>query len=80
MDKFASAIGVIFLGMTAIFFFPIIAVFFGALSGWIVGLFFEETILGILSQMGIKNVSMWQVGAFAGFFGGFLKTKVHQKD
>ena len=44
----------------------------GAISGWFVGLFFGDTILGILSQIGICDVSMWQVGAFIGFVAGFF--------
>jgi hypothetical protein len=48
----------------------------GAFAGWVVGLFFADTILGIAGQLGIRNVTMWQLGAFLGFVGGFLKTKV----
>ncbi len=47
-------------------------VLIGAISGWAVGLFFGDTILGILSQIGIYGVSMWQVGAFMGFVAGFF--------
>lgn len=55
---------------------PIVAVFFGAFSGWVVGVFFGGTILGLLEQMGIQDVYMWQVGAFLGFIGGFFRTNV----
>lgn len=55
---------------------PIVAVFFGAFSGWVVGIFFGGTILGLLEQVGIQDVYMWQVGAFLGFIGGFFKTNV----
>ena len=47
-------------------------VLIGAISGWAVGLFFGDTILGILSQIGIYGFSMWQVGAFMGFVAGFF--------
>lgn len=70
----------IFGGMTLFFggmFLLIIAgTLMGALAGWAVGLFFNDTILGIAAQLGIRDVAMWQLGAFLGFIGGFLKTKV----
>ena len=53
---------------------------FGAIAGWVVGIFFGDTILGILSQLGVHNVTMWQFGAFMGFVGGFLRTTVTKKD
>ena len=53
--------------------FGIITTFLGAFSGWFVGLFFEETILGILSSLGVSGFSMWQIGAFLGFVGGFFR-------
>ena len=58
----------------------VLGTLFGALAGWIVGLFFGDTILGILGQMGLHNITMWQYGAFMGFNGGFLKTKVSSSD
>ena len=54
----------------------IMATLCGGISGWIVGWFFGDTILGILAQIGISNVSMFQVGAFiASFFSKSLKIK-----
>lgn len=76
MDKFIIAIGSMAVGIAGIFFVVILSTLMGTLAGWVVGLFFSETILGILGQMGIRNISMWQFGAFMGFVGGFLKTKV----
>lgn len=64
--------------IVALFFFvPMLGAVFGALAGWIVGLFFSETILGILTQMGIET-SMWEFGCFLGFVGGFFKTSITQ--
>lgn len=76
MEKLATAFGGVALAIGGIFFFVIFGTFLGALSGWIVGLVFGDTILGILGQIGIKGVTMFQFGAFMGFVGGFLKTKV----
>ena len=52
---------------------PLVGALMGAFSGWVVGLFFDETILGIFAQIGIKNVTMWRIGCFIGFVGGFFK-------
>lgn len=79
MDTLAKVFGGVALAISGIFFFVIIGTLFGALAGWTVGLVFGDTILGILSQIGIRNVTMWQFGAFMGFIGGFLKTKVTAK-
>lgn len=51
---------------------PILGAAFGAFAGWVVGWFFDETILGIFRQFGI-TAEMWQLGAFLGFVGGFLR-------
>lgn len=57
---------VLFLG-------PLIGTLAGAFVGWVVGLFFSDTILGILGQLGVHGVAMWQYGAFLGFTGAFFK-------
>ena len=76
MEKVATFFGGVALTMGGIFVFVILGTLLGGIAGWIVGLAFGETILGILNQMGLHDVTMFQVGAFAGFFGGYLKTKV----
>lgn len=81
MDKLATAFGLMALAISGVFVFIIFGTFAGALAGWIVGLVFGDTILGILDQFGIHGVTMFQFGAFMGFVGGFMKTKVsHSKD
>ncbi len=76
MEDFTRGFGGVVLGIGGIFLLVILGTFLGALSGWIVGLVFGETILGILAQLGVQDIAMWQFGAFMGFVGGFLKTKV----
>jgi hypothetical protein len=76
MEKIATSFGLIVISVAGIFAFVVFGTALGAIAGWIVGLFFGETILGILSQFGVRNITMWQFGAFMGFVGGFLKTKV----
>ena len=39
----------------------------GALAGWLVGLCYGNTILGIFAVFGIKGFAMWQIGCFLGF-------------
>jgi hypothetical protein len=53
----------------------ILHVVFGAVGGWLVGLFFGETILGTLSRFGvdIEGLSMWQLGATLAFVGAFFR-------
>lgn len=75
MEKIVLSMGIGFLTIVGLFFFVIFNTLVGAIAGWIVGLFFGDTILGILAQLGVKGVTMWQFGAFLGFIGGFLKTK-----
>lgn len=76
MEKLATSFGTMAMALGGIFFFVILGTLMGGVAGWIVGLFFGDNILGILSQIGIKNISMFQFGTFMGFMGGFLKTKV----
>lgn len=65
-----------------VFVMPLLGIVFGAFAGWVVGLFFTETVMGFLARFGfdIAGFAMWQVGAAMGFFGGFLKTSVTSKN
>ena len=76
MDTFVKAFGGAVVALGGVFLLVILGTLFGSVAGWTVGLVFGDTILGIASQLGIKNVTMWQLGGFLGFVGGFLKTKV----
>lgn len=62
--------------VTAVIFIVIIGTLFGALGGWIVGLFFTETIMGTLARFGVQTLDfkMWQLGATLGFISGFFKS------
>lgn len=79
MEKLSMFFGSIALFLGGLFFFVIFGTFVGAICGWAVGLVFGDTILNILGQIGIHGVTMFQFGAFMGFVGGFLKTKVTAK-
>ena len=68
-----------FLGIFVfIIFVPFVGVLAGAFVGWIVGLFFEETIMGFFSRLGFDtaNYAMWQIGAALGFVSAFFRTNV----
>lgn len=74
-------IGAIIFGFVGLMFFYIIAgTLMGAFTGWVVGLFFGKTILGILASIGITGFKMWQIGAFLGFVGAFFKSNQTKKD
>ena len=80
MDKIAKMFGAIVLFIGALVIVIPLGTAFGALAGHIVGWFFGETILGVLEKLGLHGVTMWQVGACCGFFGGFLRTSVSHKE
>ena len=65
---------VLFLILGFLFLLPLVGTVLGALAGFVVGIFFGDTILGILSQLGVTGVAMWQVGAFLGFVGGYFRS------
>lgn len=53
----------------------ILGTFFGGVAGWIVGLFFTDTIMQTLNRIGVDTMgmTMWQLGATLGFISGFFK-------
>lgn len=81
MDKLAEIIGVSMSGLAFmaafIFFGSVFGAALGALSGELVSWIFDDTLKMILAKVGVTGVEIWQAGCFMGFFGGFLKTRVH---
>lgn len=50
---------------------------FGALGGWVVGWFFDDTLYAAQRAFHISPaLAPWQLGAALGFVGGFFKTSV----
>jgi hypothetical protein len=81
MDAVAKLAGVMFFVALLILTMPMLGVLFGMFSGWVVGLFFEDMIVGFLRRLGADTAGLrlWQIGGAMGFFGGFLKTSVSSK-
>ena len=61
------------IGFLVVFLLAVVGTLFGAITGWLVGLVFEDSILGTLSALHIYGLTMWQLGAFLGFVGGFFR-------
>lgn len=64
------------LGLVAVVFILIIlGTLSGGIAGWIVGLFFTDTIMNTLNRIGVDTMgmTMWQLGATLGFISGFFK-------
>ena len=69
----------ILAAIVGVFFQGLLGVIGGGISGWVVGLFFGDAFLGIFKQIGIENVTMFQIGAFLGFITSFFKPVVQHK-
>jgi len=72
MKTILAIFGVFFL----IAVFPLLGTLAGAFVGWVVGLFFEETVMGFFSRLGFDTAgyAMWQLGAALGFVSAFFRS------
>lgn len=72
------AVGLVMLTIVMV----ILGTFFGSVAGWIVGLFFTDTIMQTLNRIGVDTMgmTMWQLGATLGFVSGFFKSTKVQKN
>ena len=79
MDKILAGAFTAVAAVALVFFIILLTTLMGALVGWVVGLFFSETILGTLSRFGIDvmGLQMWQLGATLAFVGSFFKAHQH---
>lgn len=71
-----KSIGYLAVSAAALFLLCLFSTIYGAAVGWVVGLFFADTILDFLSRIGmnIENLALWQVGAALGFIGSFFRS------
>ena len=62
--------------VAVVFILVILGTLFGGIAGWIVGLFFTDTIMNTLNRIGVDtmDMTMWQLGATLGFVSGFFKS------
>lgn len=79
MKNVGIVIGALGAIIGTFFFLIILNTLLGAISGWVVGLVFGETILAIFAKIGITGFTMFQIGAFLGFVGSFFKTSYHKE-
>lgn len=72
------AVGLVLLVIVMV----ILGTFFGGVAGWIVGMFFTDTIMQTLDRFGVDTgaMTMWQLGATLGFVSGFFKSIKVQKN
>lgn len=80
MPKLAIVCGNAVLGFAFVLMSIVIGTATGYLTGWIVGWFFSDTILNILSQLGVHSVTTGQFGAFLWFTGGFFRYSPRRSD
>lgn len=69
------------LALMGILVFPMLGTLVGAVCGGIVGLLFDDTFRHVLSVFNLdaSSLRIWQLGAFLGFVGGFLKSNTSVK-
>lgn len=79
MDKIIASLLVAFMVLVVTFLGCIVSTLIGALIGWVVGLFFWDTILTFFAGLGIKGLAVWQIGAALGFVGSFFKSTFNAK-
>ncbi len=74
MEQLAKLTTGIVVTFATLFALRLIGPLMGALAGWIVGLFFGNTIFAVLQGFGVNTslFSMWQLGAALSFIGSFF--------
>jgi membrane protein YqaA with SNARE-associated domain len=81
---FIKAIGLVIASSAILFFSATAGTAVGAIAGWCVGLFFDDTLwaaqralhIGYPEGDGWRALAPWQLGAALGFLSGFVRTSV----
>jgi len=75
MDKLLAGLFGIILAAAIFFGMALVLPIVGAFSGWVVGMFFGDTIYAVLNAFGVntQNVEIWQIGLTLAFIGSFFK-------
>jgi len=68
--------GALLVSVSMLCLIPLAGTLAGAVVGWMVGLFFTETILSTLHRFGIdtQGLPVWELGATLGFVSGFFRS------
>lgn len=77
MKAVLALLGAVFAVSALVFFGAVIGAASGAVGGWITGMFFPATMGHVATALGFT--APYQVGAAAGFFGGFVRSKLSSK-
>lgn len=79
----AAAIGtmIVIFGIIAMFFFAIIGALIGAITGFILSFtpFLGSLVMDGFAQFGIENANLTAIGAMLGFVAGFFKSVIKEK-
>ena len=79
LDKMILITGAALIAAFGVFLLVLLGTIWGMFVGWLVGLFFSNTLLPIFAAIGLKGFALWEIGGFLGFVGGFFRTAVTQK-
>lgn len=73
MGTFFKIIGGLLVAAFIFFLAPLIGISVGAFTGWVCGLFFDDTLRDLATRLGV-DWAPWQLGAALGFVGSFFKS------
>jgi hypothetical protein len=73
MKELTTVIGSALMITAILSLVPLFSISFGALAGWIAGLFYGHTLHLLAQRLGL-DMQPWQLGAMLGFVGGFFKS------
>jgi hypothetical protein len=79
MQIFAKILGVFALTAFLVLLGAVLGTLTGALSGWLVGIWFSDWLLPVFARVGLGGFPLWQLGAFFGFIGGFIRSHLQQQ-
>jgi hypothetical protein len=74
MEDLIKIIGGAVVISFAVIIIPLISTIMGYCCGWMVGIFFEETVANVMLALGSPKVAMTEIGAACGFVGGFFRS------
>ena len=73
-EKLVALLSFSIVFCAALLIMALLACAVGWLGGWTVSLFFNDTILSVLAQFGLRNVTLPELGCTGGFVSAFFRT------